>query len=94
MSGSAFRTPYHTVSSDKLFVEVPGFSKSDLEVSLEKNILCITGKKEIEGQLFEIKKTIWTSASDPDQLELKLENGLLVVSLKEETKKKKVLAIQ
>jgi HSP20 family molecular chaperone IbpA len=93
MSGSAFRTPYHHTSGDKVFIEVPGFSKDDLEVSLEKNVLTVKGEKLIEGQKISIKKSVWCSATDPDLLTLKLEHGLLCVSLKEEVQKKKKIQI-
>lgn len=80
-------------SREKIMVNVPGFSKDDLKISLdEKGYLKISGEKQIEGETRKIQRSYYIqhlNSLDTDKIQAKVENGLLVINLgkKEEVKK-------
>jgi len=80
-------------SREKIMVNVPGFSKDDLKISLdEKGYLKISGEKEVEGEIRKIQRSYYIqhlNSLDTDKIQAKVENGLLVINLgkKDESKK-------
>jgi molecular chaperone IbpA len=92
----------------KIEVAVAGFTKDQLEVSIENDILSIDGKKKVEDvdnskkyyykgiaeRSFSLK---FRNSKDSEVKDVKLENGILTISFKTkkaEEKKKNILAIK
>lgn len=74
-----------------LLFDVPGFSKDDISITLEENIMNIYGKKEILGEEYEISKkfsipSYYLSSDNP--IKAKVENGLLFIELVKSEKNK------
>jgi len=74
-----------------LLFDVPGFSKEDIEITIEENIMQIYGKKEILGEEYEISKKFsipyyYLDSSNP--IKAKVENGLLFIELTKSEKNK------
>lgn len=81
-------------TKEKIIINVPGFSKDDLKITLDPNgYLKISGEKEIEGEIRKIQRSYlispYLNGIDPDKIGAKVENGVLVIKLskKEESKK-------
>lgn len=87
---------YEYQDSIKLVAEVPGLSKSDISISVEKNILSITGNKRQEKECDEKEcKVIWKEIKkssfnrkvrlddklDGDNIAAKFEDGVLTISI-------------
>jgi HSP20 family molecular chaperone IbpA len=75
----------------KLNVDVPGFKKENLKISLENNILTITGQNKDKTRT--VKKVF----NIPQYIELpdaKLEDGILTVSFKIQEKSIKLIEIK
>jgi HSP20 family molecular chaperone IbpA len=84
--------------SGVIVLEVPGFSKEDLKISLDNRIVHVEGKKEILGSNYEIDKKFVLpneSLNSDDPITAKIENGLLFINLnkkkKEQQKKIEIL---
>jgi len=73
-----------------LVFEVPGFSKEDLKIEMNENVISIQGKKEIFGHNYEIDKRFMVSQSllSDEPITAKVENGLLILDFKKSEKKK------
>ena len=74
-----------------MLIEVPGFSKEDLKISLDGYIVHVKGKKEILGETYEIdSKFILPAGSlnSDDPITAKVENGLLFINLKKSKRAK------
>lgn len=79
---------YLPVENGTLTLDVPGFSKKDLslEIDKEQGLLSISGEKEINGKKRSINKSIRHSklrTIDLDKVEAKVQDGVLTVYLKE-----------
>jgi len=78
--------------SGVVVLEVPGFSREDLKISLENRIIHIEGKKEILGNNYEIDKKflIPNDSLNPDNpITAKIENGLLFINFNKNKKLEK-----
>lgn len=65
-------------------MDVPGFSKNEVEVSLEGGVIRVTAKKEKEGLRASVDRTFSIpEALDEESLSASLENGVLRLSGKE-----------
>jgi HSP20 family molecular chaperone IbpA len=81
-----------------LSINVPGFSKEDLEITLEDNVLKIQGSKKIDGEDLSIKKEFHISSEllntiSVDSITADVKDGRLKITFpekKEEPKVKKV----
>ncbi len=74
-----------------LVIDVPGFSKDDLEITIENYVLHVKGHKEILGEKYDVDQKFNINASylDPENpITAKVENGLLFVELKKSEKPK------
>jgi len=72
-------------NDDLLLLEVPGFGKEDLKITLDGYRIRINGKKNILGEEIEIDKILTLpegSLNTNDPITAKVENGLLYISLK------------
>ena len=84
--------------NDVLTTNVPGFSKDDLEITLEDNILKIQGSKKIDGEDLMIEREFCISSEllntiSVDSITADVKDGRLKITLpkkKEEPKVKKV----
>ena len=81
---------YTVQKNGTMILEVPGFSKEDLEIDIDENVMSIKGKKEILGNTYEIdKKFIINKIFVSDEpVTAKVENGLLIIDFKKSEKKK------
>ena len=61
-----------------LVLELPGYKQSDVDVSLEKDILSVKAKR---GERSYEQSVTLSEGVDPDKVEAKLEDGLLTISL-------------
>lgn len=89
-----FRSSYgaYTHKSGVIVLEVPGFSKEDLKISLDNRVVHVEGKKEILGNNYEIDKKFVLpneSLNQEDPITAKIENGLLFINLNKNKKEKK-----
>lgn len=81
----------YSINDGVIIIEVPGFSKEDLKISLDNYVMHVTGSKKILGESFEIDKKFALpggSLSSDDPITAKVENGLLFVNLKKSTRAK------
>ena len=69
--------------SYKLEFELPGFSKNDINISVDKNILKIDAKNSKRAYL---KNLALTDNCDSDAITADLENGILYVEIPFKTK--------
>ena len=74
-----------------IMFDVPGFSKEDIEITLDENVMHIYGKKEIMGEDYEISKkfsvpSYYLNGSSP--IKARVENGLLFIELTKSEEKK------
>lgn len=78
----------YSSKENTLVFEVPGFSKEDLKITLDKHVMHITGKKEILGQNYEVDKkfALPNNLLSDDPITAKVENGLLYINLKKSEK--------
>jgi HSP20 family molecular chaperone IbpA len=68
--------PQYRISSDKIEVELPGFSKKEVKVSRSKDLVLVKAKKENQ------EKTINFRLPDGVKVgKVAMENGLLTLSL-------------
>lgn len=81
---------YNLQKNGAMILEVPGFSKEDLKIELDDNVISIKGKKEILGNNYEIDKkfVINRSLVSDEPITAKVENGLLIIDFKKSEKKK------
>jgi HSP20 family protein len=106
--GSGF-TPRVNIREDEDHVwmtfEIPGMSKEDIKVSMQNNVLTVSGSREEKSKSTE-KNYVRTEIStgsfrrsfnlpeqiDPDSIEAEYKNGMLEVRLnkREETKPKQI----
>jgi HSP20 family molecular chaperone IbpA len=89
-----FKSSYgtYTHKSGVIVLEVPGFSKEDLRISLENRVVHVEGKKEILGTNYEIDKKFVLpneSLNSEEPITAKIENGLLFLNLNKNKKEKK-----
>lgn len=85
----------------KLVFDVPGFKKSDIELSLKNNVLTITGTKKTENKkllvaersskqlnrIFELPSNI-----EPNAIEASMQDGVLTITIqKKENKSIKIM---
>lgn len=87
------RKSVETVSPAKelLVYEVPGFSKDDLQLSIDGYVLRIVGKKEIYGKNHEIDQKVILPLDSLDSttpITAKVENGILAITLKKAKKQR------
>ena len=81
-----------------LTINVPGFSKDDLEITLEENVLSIQGTKKLDGEDVRIEKEFHISSEllntiSVDSITADVKDGILKVTFpkkKEDPKSKKV----
>jgi len=81
----------HKIKNGTIVIEVPGFTKSDLKITLEGYVMSVTGKKEILGEAYEIDQKIVLPAgslNSDDPITAKVEDGLLYISLKKSERSK------
>jgi len=76
---------------DILVFEVPGFTKEDLNITIDGYVMRIQGKKEIYGKNYEIDQRMilpmeMLDSSNP--ITAKVENGILCINLKKTEKPK------
>jgi HSP20 family molecular chaperone IbpA len=79
---------YLPVENGTLTLDVPGFSKKDLslEIDKESGLLTVNGEKEINGKKRSINKSIRhpkLRTVDLDKVEAKVQDGILTVYIKE-----------
>lgn len=77
-----------------LVLEVPGFTKSDLKITLNGRLMKIEGKKEILGEMNEVSKTFNLpegSLNSNDAITAKVEDGLLFVNLSKTERSKQTV---
>lgn len=68
---------------NKIFIEVPGFSKENLEILIDKDVLSINGEiEEPIKKTIKISKKLDSNIYDLSLISVKLENGLLIIELK------------
>ena len=86
--------PEYTVDNDelKMSFDVPGFSKKDLDISVENSVIYIKGKTDTR----EISKQYKVGADwDLPNTEANVQNGVLHICIpKVESKKKKFIEIK
>lgn len=72
-----------TETEAKLLIQAPGFSREDLNISIEKDTLAIRGSKEIEGNKFKVEKYIElnTKELDLENIDASITNGLLIITI-------------
>lgn len=78
---NAIATPQRRVSftDDILSLDVPGFKKDDISVSVENEVLTISGSAESRGSI--TRKWRLPDGTNTDQISAKLSDGVLEVSL-------------
>lgn len=81
---------YQIRKNGTMVLEVPGFSKEDLQIELEGDVISIKGKKEILGCNYEIDKKFVVNSDllSGDPITAKVENGLLMIDFKKSEKRK------
>ena len=67
-------------------IEVPGYEKSDINISLDDNILCVTGKRNESNNILVSSDNINRSFHLPDdvntdKINAKSNNGILVIDI-------------
>lgn len=82
----------YTFKNGVLLLDAPGFSKEDINIDLEDNIMHIYGEKEILGEKYEVNKKFtipnyYLNTNDP--IKAKIENGLIQIQLNKGEKNKK-----
>jgi len=79
---------YLPVENGTLTLDVPGFSKKDLSLEIDKSLglLSVIGEKEINGKKRKVNKSIRHQklrTVDLDKVEAKVQDGVLTVFIKE-----------
>jgi|688.fasta_scaffold91704_7 HSP20 family molecular chaperone IbpA len=92
------RKSVETVSPGKelLVYEVPGFTKDDLQLTIDGYVLRINGRKEIYGKTHDIDQKVvlpMDSLDSTTPITAKVENGILAITLKK-TKKQRQTKIE
>jgi len=89
----------------QLICEVPGFSKDDIQIAYENNILTVSAsrqeekKEENEGYIRQERRSGRVSRSfriadvDPEKIEARLENGVLTLDIETKSEADKRLTI-
>jgi len=81
---------YKTENGVSLEMTVPGYDKNDIDISLEKNTLIVSGKKEENKQDFTMREFSYSSFSrsfnlserlNRDTIKSSLNNGILTVNI-------------
>jgi HSP20 family molecular chaperone IbpA len=77
-----------------VLIEVPGFTKDDLKITLDNYLMTVKGKKEILGELYEIDRSFilpdgCLNSNDP--ITAKVENGLLYINTKKSERAKQTV---
>jgi len=81
---------YKTENGVSLEMIIPGYDKKDIDISLEKNTLTVSGKKEENKQDFTMREFSYSSFSrsfnlserlNRDTIKSSLNNGILTVSI-------------
>ena len=98
--GGSNYPPYNVINGDDgetiLEVAVAGFAAEDLEVETERNVLTIRGKRSDDKKVKYAHKGIsnkafernWQLADNVEVVDVKYDNGLMVVTLKKELPEK------
>ena len=75
---------YKGKESYRLRLDLPGFAREEISLSLEKHKLTVTAKSELEDAFLpELERTYNLSEDiDPDSINAKLNNGVLDLSFK------------
>jgi len=83
-------------SDGSLFFRVPGFSREDLEISIEDDRLLIKGKKEICGSTCVIDKSyfLFLSEIDVDLISAEVKDGILKIIIPKKKVDKKSRSIK
>lgn len=81
---------YKTENGVCLEIVIPGYDKKDIDISLEKNVLTVSGKKEENKQDFTMREFCHSSFSrsfnlserlNRDAIKSSLNNGILTVNI-------------
>ena len=81
----------HSYKDGTVVLEVPGFTKADLKITIKEGIIRVDGKKEILGESKEIHKRFALpegALNSDDPITAKVENGLLFINLKKSERSK------
>ena len=65
----------------KVEIDIPGFTKEEISISIKKDILCINAKKEDETQRKNISRSYKLENMDVEKIEANLENGVLSITI-------------
>lgn len=74
-----------------LLIEVPGFTKEDLKITLDGNRMRVQGKKQILGENVEFNSGFILpegTLNSNEPITAKVENGLLYINLKKSERSK------
>lgn len=74
----------HSISLSPSYFEVPGFTKEDITAEIiEKNVLKILGSTEKYGSTKKFNKILYLPKNVDDKtVEVKVENGMLIIEYK------------
>lgn len=81
-------------------IEAPGFSKEDIKIESDSNGISITGEVKDENMKNRLRQTSFSyilrrSDIDPEDIDAKLENGILTIGIKKaKDKLSRVIEIQ
>ena len=84
----------YSLKRDMIIMEVPGFTKSDIKITLDNYVMHVTGKKEILGETLEVDRKLVLPAgslNSGEPITAKVENGLLFINLKNSQKTKQTV---
>tara|TARA_R100001244_G_C5100144_1_gene118608 strand:+ start:201 stop:518 length:318 start_codon:yes stop_codon:yes gene_type:complete len=66
-------------------VELPGFVKKDISINVDDNVLCVTAENKKRSKEFKLNLSNLVSE---ETISVKLENGLLLITLPKKTTSK------
>ncbi len=99
---------YETNDAVVVEVEVPGMKKEDIKITVEDNVLRISGEKKLEREqkdrsYYVVERSYGTFERafrlpeyvEPEKIKAKFENGILTITIpKKEEEKKKVIDVE
>jgi HSP20 family molecular chaperone IbpA len=81
------------LENGEILLEVPGFTKDDLTIELDGDLLLVKGEKTIHKNNYSVYKKILIPSDyfDKNEITAEIENGLLFIKLKKTEKERKKL---